>query len=46
MNRYLTILAAILILVILAGCGGGVQQASPRRDVPGVSGPSRGGSSA
>ena len=46
MNRYLTILAGILILVILAGCGGGVQQSSPRRDVPGVSGPNRSDSSA
>jgi hypothetical protein len=45
MNRYLTILAGILILVLLAGCGGGVQQASTRRDVPGVSGPNRGGGS-
>ncbi len=38
MNRYVNMLAGLLLLVMLAGCGGGVEQAQPPRKVPGLSG--------
>jgi hypothetical protein len=37
-SRTLTIIAALGLLLWLAGCGGGVDKAKPRRDVPGISG--------
>ncbi len=38
MNRYVNMIAGLLVLILLAGCGGGVEQARPPRKVPGVSG--------
>ncbi|MFP3903029.1 MAG: hypothetical protein ACLFWB_02185 [Armatimonadota bacterium] len=40
MKRYIVILSAIVIAGLIAGCGGGVEQAQPRRSVPGISEPS------
>ncbi|MBW2309417.1 MAG: hypothetical protein JRG73_21070, partial [Deltaproteobacteria bacterium] len=39
MKRQLTIWAGLLLVALLAGCGGGVEQAKPRRQVPGISSP-------
>lgn len=40
MRRICLIAIAIATIIILAGCGGGVEQAQPRREVPGISAPS------